>query len=151
MTERIRWEPAKYGGWTGHTGTMETWAFQVWKPDPDFDKEWRLDSVLPGQFAWHLRGKPEALKKGFMRPGPGRLEIRTDPAPASPTVRAAAVLTGPCGASTPSLMRVTGAPRSLKPALLMSITLPLPESTACPRRTGQCRKASTRLAAARMA
>ena len=64
MTERIRWEPAKYGGWTGHTGTMETWAFQVWKPDPDFDKEWRLDSVLPGQFAWHLRGKPEALKKG---------------------------------------------------------------------------------------
>ena len=63
-TARIRWEPTQYGGWTGHVGALETWLFQVWKPDPDFDKEWRLDSVLPGQFAWHLTGEPEALKKG---------------------------------------------------------------------------------------
>ena len=54
MTEtRIRWEPAKYGGWTGHVGTLDPWLFQIWQVDGP-DSPWRLDSALPGQFGYHV-------------------------------------------------------------------------------------------------
>jgi hypothetical protein len=51
MTGRIRWEPAKYHGWTGHTGTLESWAFQVWQSNSDHGDvvlgEWELMTQLP--------------------------------------------------------------------------------------------------------
>ena len=50
---RIRWEPTKYGGWTGHVGTMEPWAFQIWQVDGP-DSPWRLDSALLSQFGYHI-------------------------------------------------------------------------------------------------
>jgi hypothetical protein len=62
MTERIRWEPTKYGGWTGHIGSLEPWAFQVWQVDGP-DSPWRLDSALLSQFGYHVdHPDPEVLK-----------------------------------------------------------------------------------------
>ena len=49
-TARIRWEPTKYGGWTGHVGTIDGFVFQVWKPAPLGEEPWRLESNLPGDF-----------------------------------------------------------------------------------------------------
>jgi len=40
MSNRIRWEPTKYGGWTGHTGTLKPWLFQIWRP-PTGASGWR--------------------------------------------------------------------------------------------------------------
>ena len=64
MTERIRWEPTKYGGWTGHVGTARDWLFQVWLADTAA-AGWQLDSTLPGQFGsgWHrCDNDPDTLK-----------------------------------------------------------------------------------------
>lgn len=63
MTERIRWEPTKYGGWTGHVGTIDEFAFQIWKPAPLGDKPYRLESTLPGHFG-HVANSadPDELK-----------------------------------------------------------------------------------------
>jgi len=50
-SSRIRWEPTKYGGWTGHTGTLESWVFQVWQSNSDHGDvvlgEWELMTQLP--------------------------------------------------------------------------------------------------------
>lgn len=64
MTKRIRWEPTKYGGWTGHVGTAGDFLFQVWLADTAAGG-WQLDSTLPGQFGsgWHrCDTDPEKLK-----------------------------------------------------------------------------------------
>ncbi len=61
-TARIRWEPTKYGGWTGGTGTLDGWLFQVWKA-PAPVGPWRLESNLPGNF-WRTKDDddPDELK-----------------------------------------------------------------------------------------
>jgi hypothetical protein len=60
-TTRIRWEPTKYGGWTGHVGTIEQFVFQVWKPAKD--KPWQLESNLPGHFGYiSTSADPDKLK-----------------------------------------------------------------------------------------
>jgi hypothetical protein len=61
-TGRIRWEPTKYGGWTGHVGTIKQFVFQVWKPAED--KPWQLESNLPGHFG-HIStsADPDKLKR----------------------------------------------------------------------------------------
>ena len=61
-TARIRWEPTKYGGWTGGTGTLDGWLFQVWKA-PAPVGPWRLESGLPGNF-WRIEDgdDPDELK-----------------------------------------------------------------------------------------
>lgn len=63
MTARIRWESTKYGGFTGRAGTLEPFLFQIWKTGSG---RWQLDSMLPGQFGWHLYSDdaPDALKQG---------------------------------------------------------------------------------------
>ncbi len=48
MSNRIRWGPNSRGGFLGHVGTAEPWAFQIWKPG-DETLEWRLISALFGQ------------------------------------------------------------------------------------------------------
>ena len=61
-TTRIRWEPTQYGGWTGHVGTLEPWAYQIWKPG-DETPEWRLTSALFGQYGRRVdNDNPGALK-----------------------------------------------------------------------------------------
>jgi hypothetical protein len=63
MSERIRWEPTKYGGWTGHVGSVDGFVFQVWKPAPLGEKPYRLESGLPGWFGRIEDGTdPDALK-----------------------------------------------------------------------------------------
>lgn len=66
MTEtpaRIRWEPTKYGGWTGHVGTLaeESWLFQIWNA-ASVGGEWQLDSTLPGNFNRATGTDPDDLK-----------------------------------------------------------------------------------------
>jgi len=61
-TTRIRWEPTQYGGWTGGTGTLDGWLFQVWKA-PAPVGPWRLESGLPGNFGRIEDGRdPDELK-----------------------------------------------------------------------------------------
>ena len=61
-TTRIRWEPTRYGGWTGHVGNLEPWAYQIWQVDGP-DSPWRLDSALLGQFGYRVdHPDPEVLK-----------------------------------------------------------------------------------------
>ena len=63
-TKRIRWEPTKYGGWTGHAGTLAdtNWLFQIWNA-ASVGGKWQLDSTLPGQFGYHPPGDDiETLK-----------------------------------------------------------------------------------------
>ena len=63
MTERIRWEPTKHRGWTGHVGTIDGFVFQVWKPAPFGEKPYRLESSLPGGFGRVADGTdPDDLK-----------------------------------------------------------------------------------------
>jgi len=47
MSNRIRWEATKYGGWTGHTGTLKPWLFQIWRPLPGTGR-WVLQATFPG-------------------------------------------------------------------------------------------------------
>lgn len=51
MTDRIRWKPTRYGGVTGHIGTLEPWLFQVFQSNCDHGDvvlgEWELTSQLP--------------------------------------------------------------------------------------------------------
>lgn len=63
-TGRIRWEPTKYGGWTGHVGARpETgWLFQIWNAAP-VGGDWQLDSNLPGHFGQHFRDDDPATLK----------------------------------------------------------------------------------------
>jgi hypothetical protein len=64
-TTRIRWEPTKYGGWTGHVGTLEGHAFQVWETPADTGVgPWRLESSLPGNFWRKLDGTDPGELKG---------------------------------------------------------------------------------------
>jgi hypothetical protein len=62
-TTRIRWEPTKYGGWTGHVGTRaeESWLFQIWNA-ASVGGKWQLDSTLPGQFHSTVSAAPDELK-----------------------------------------------------------------------------------------
>ncbi len=63
MTEHIRWDPTKYGGWTGHVGTVDGFVFQAWKPAPFGEKPYRLESSLPGEFGRIADGTdPDELK-----------------------------------------------------------------------------------------
>jgi hypothetical protein len=62
-TSRIRWEPTKYGGWTGHVGTLEPWLFQIHKPGPPCPAAWELTTALPGGLGrYAFRDDPEWLK-----------------------------------------------------------------------------------------
>jgi hypothetical protein len=87
MTERIRWEPTKYGGWTGHVGTLEPWLFQIWHAN-DEGGPWRLDSALLGQFGRHLdNGKPDILKteaEGWLTEFIASLDASFEPVPSRP-------------------------------------------------------------------
>lgn len=47
-TDRISWIATKYGGYTGHVGTLEPWLFQIWRCG-DCSGEWSLMASLPGQ------------------------------------------------------------------------------------------------------
>lgn len=65
MTEtRIRWEPTKHGGWTGHVGTRAgtDWLFQIWSAAA-VGGDWQLDSTLPGHFGQHSRADDPATLK----------------------------------------------------------------------------------------
>ena len=62
-TTRIRWEPTKYGGWTGRVGTIDQFVFQLWQPGSPEPLPWRLESGLPGDFGRVATGlDPELLK-----------------------------------------------------------------------------------------
>ena len=62
MTEtRIRWQPTKYGGFTGHVGTLETWAFQIHQP-VFAGQGWVLTATFPGALDDVRPGTPEKLK-----------------------------------------------------------------------------------------
>lgn len=63
-TERIRWEPTQYGGFTGHVGTLAdtNWLFQIWSA-ASVGGDWQLDSTLPGRFGQHSRADDPATLK----------------------------------------------------------------------------------------
>jgi hypothetical protein len=60
-TARIRWEPTKYGGWTGHVGTLEPWPFRIHKPVLA-GQRWMLTATLPGALDDVRAGTPDDLK-----------------------------------------------------------------------------------------
>lgn len=63
MSARIRWEPTKHGGWTGHVGTIKGFVFQVWKPTHPEAEPYRLQSGLPGYFGrFKDSASPDELK-----------------------------------------------------------------------------------------
>jgi len=47
-TKRIRWEPTRYGGWTGHVATLDPWVFQIFRSVCD-EGAWKLMAQLPGE------------------------------------------------------------------------------------------------------
>ena len=57
-TKRIRWEPTEHGGFTGHVGTLEEWAFQIYKPDSE-GQQWLLTA---GNLRSRQADDPAALK-----------------------------------------------------------------------------------------
>ena len=63
MSEHIRWQDEPIGSIGGYVGTLDEWAFQIWRPDPMASGEWVLTSALTGQ---HLERRysddPESLK-----------------------------------------------------------------------------------------
>jgi len=64
VTGRIRWDETRYGSQTGHVGTLDEFAFQIWKPERA-SGEWVLTSSLPGMGAGralHYGGTPDDLK-----------------------------------------------------------------------------------------
>jgi len=61
MSNRIRWEATKYGGWTGHVGTLETWAFQIQRPVLAGER-WLLTATFPGALNDIRPGIPDKLK-----------------------------------------------------------------------------------------
>ena len=61
-TARIRWEPTKYGGWTGHVGSLESWAFQIFKTGLGY-VGWSLTAQLPGSLGEGCQSDdPDELK-----------------------------------------------------------------------------------------
>ena len=72
-TARIRWEPTKYGGWTGHVGSLESWAFQIFKTGLGY-VGWSLTAQLPGSLGEgcqsddpdELKAKAERWLAGFV-------------------------------------------------------------------------------------
>lgn len=65
-TERIRWEPTNYGGWIGHVGTLEPWAFQIFKTGLGY-VGWSLTAQLPG-----------SLGKGCQNDDPDELKAKAE-------------------------------------------------------------------------
>lgn len=64
MSDLIRWDETRYGSQTGHVGTLDEFAFQIWKPERA-SGEWVLTSSLPGMGAGralHYGGTPDDLK-----------------------------------------------------------------------------------------
>ena len=62
MADRIRWNDDGFATFTGHIGTLNPHAFQIWKPLGD-EGEWVLTAALPGMGNVARYGDgPEALK-----------------------------------------------------------------------------------------
>jgi hypothetical protein len=60
MTERIRWEDGQLGDILGYAGTIEPWAFRIYKPA---GFSWVLIAELPGMAGNQgYKDDPEVLK-----------------------------------------------------------------------------------------
>ena len=57
---RIRWQDTKYGGWTGHVGTLDPWAFQIFTTGLGY-AGWSLTATLPGSLG-EAGDDPDELK-----------------------------------------------------------------------------------------
>ena len=47
----IRWEDNGYGGFLGYVGTVESWLYQIWKPERSGD-EWMLQPSSGAHFGY---------------------------------------------------------------------------------------------------
>jgi hypothetical protein len=57
-TDRIRWKPTRYGGWTGHVGTVGPWVFQVYSEND----AWWLSAQIPGVLGAMISTGPDGAK-----------------------------------------------------------------------------------------